>query len=104
VDFLADDFAAADFEFPFVLFEPELDLELLRLLAGFFCCVWAILTLLSVESFRRAAYPRRKPSNPPVTAASTIRLTRRAAGPCRQGPRSRDQLKPQRLPRGVGQD
>ena len=56
VDFFAVDFAAADFELPFVLF-AERDFEPLRVLAVFFCVVWAIMTLLSLESFRRATYP-----------------------------------------------
>ena len=47
VDLLADGFAAADFELPFELFDVELAFEPLRLLAVFFCVVWAIMTLLS---------------------------------------------------------
>jgi hypothetical protein len=95
VDFLADGFAAADFELPFVFFEPERDFELLRL-AVFFCVVWAILTLLSVESFRRAAYPRVAPVKPRENWRSANRPCRRVAALCRRGQRSQVRLMLQR--------
>jgi hypothetical protein len=54
-------FDAVDFELPF--FDAERDFEVLRLLE-LFCFVWAILTLLSMESFRGANYPRRNAVKP----------------------------------------
>jgi len=59
--FLAGDFAAADFELPF--FDAVRDFVVLRLVV-LFCFVWAIMTLLSMESFRGAAYPGRKAVKP----------------------------------------